>query len=83
MTPIEKISLYDFAKMVLGGREPASVSIFDANKNEEVTKISYFGTNDKLESLRFSQDDFFADMSKSEEMVGNSQFHNSEFPGVV
>jgi hypothetical protein len=83
MPRVEKISLYDFAKMVLGGREPASVSILDANTSEEINKISYFGTGDSFESLRFSQEDFFSDITKLVESAPNDSFNKSQFPGLV
>ncbi len=83
MPNTEKISLYDFAKMVLGGREPTSVSILDANKNKEITKITYFGNGDKFESLRFSENDFFAVVTKSNESDRHLLSKKLEFPGVV
>jgi hypothetical protein len=83
MTKVEKISLYDFAKMVLGGREPSSVTFLDPTKSSELSKISYFGTDDKFESLRFSQDDFFSNATKSNDISDHFQFDKSKFPGIV
>ncbi len=83
MTKVEKISLYDFAKMVLGGREPASVSFLDPTKNKEISRITYFGTGDSFESLRFSQDDFFSDLTKLNKIHTDHTSNKSEFPGLV
>jgi hypothetical protein len=82
MTTVEKMSLYDFAKMTLGGREPLSVVLIDSKKNEEISRIEYFGIGDSLESIKFSPDDYF-DNTLSFSTTQSNHITELKFPGAV
>lgn len=80
MIPVQKISLYEFAKSALGGKEPKSVIFVDSDKKNEISRVEYYGNNDPLPSLEFSPNDFF------EKMHNSNNYQNSfdpNFPGIV
>jgi hypothetical protein len=73
---INRIELYDFAKMLLGGEEPESVSFLTSDK-KTVSSIVEFSSADMIPSVRFSPLDLM--MSIESPKIST----NSEFPGLI
>lgn len=81
--PVQKISLYDFAKMYLGGKEPESVVFLDADKNTVKSEIRFSGAKDYIPSVVFSVEDLITDQLTNT-LVGNNLItSNLEFPGQI
>ncbi len=82
--PVQKISLYDFAKMYLGGKEPESVVFLDADKNTVKSEIRFSGANDYIPSVVFSVDDLMYSNELTNTLVGNNLITSDlEFPGQI
>ncbi len=82
--PSVKISLFEFAKNVTGGIDPTSVRIIDPQTGEEVKQFMFFGEGDFLPSVKFSQNDFFEDLTETQESKpGVGKLETSIFPGLI
>lgn len=84
MPTISKIGLYDFAKHVLGGKEPKYVTIYKSDKKTIITR-EYFNLNsDLIQSVDFTISDFPIYLSNSELVeVSKPKVKSWEFPGAT
>lgn len=80
MIAVEKISLYDFAKMAIGGGEPDSVTFLDSDMKTVTSKIEFFGLNDYIPSVKFSTSDL---MIRGDHTSVLPDRWLAEFPGLT
>ncbi len=84
MTVINKIELYDFAKNVLGGKEPESAIFLSGDRQTIKQRVDFYGNPDAIPSVRFSPTDSLTFLPKLDTHNGSyTTMKLGSFPGIT
>ena len=84
MPTISKIGLYDFAKQVLGGKEPKSVTIYGADRKTIISKQEFNLNSDLIQSVNFTVSDLMISLPNLDlDHDTPLKTKSSKFPGAV
>ena len=84
MSEITKISLYDFAKQSLRGKEPKSVTIYGADRKTIISREEFNLNSDIIQSVNFTVSDSMItlpDLDLYRDTPVKTKY--SKFPGTV